>query len=532
MTHTLRLAETPWVNGLVRDYLNRNEKVLPFIDHFPDWPAFDKLCQEKAASFPIQHRNILVKQLELQYDAVQTTDLVRSHIQALKGPNTFTVTTGHQLNLFTGPLYFFYKIITTINLANQLQKRHPAARFVPIYWMATEDHDFEEINHFNYENQVLRWQHEHSPQAVGRLSTQGLEAFIPRLQVLLGDSERAQQLIALFEKAYVQSDTLADATRQLVNYWFQDAGLVVIDADNKALKALFAPYVSKELQEQVSLHEVTKTIDQFGSYPVQVQPRDLGLFYLRDGLRARITKKDNHFEVVDTPYTFSADEINTELQEYPERFSPNVLLRPVYQEVILPNLAYIGGGAEISYWLQLKSTFKAFDIPYPMPIVRNSVLFWSAREQNRWMSHFDLTVSDLTFNEAKLKEKLVEKWSKSPLQFDDLKQQWRIQFDQLRAWTKQTDASFEGAVNAQEKKQLNGLENLEKRLQKAEIKAHQAQIAQVLQIRETMYPNGVLQERYANITTLYKAVGPNLLPLLFDHIDPLAAQAVVLTYPD
>ncbi|MEQ3690647.1 MAG: bacillithiol biosynthesis BshC, partial [Flavobacterium sp.] len=159
-------------SNLIVDYLNQKEKLQPLYNRFPTLENFKLQIAEKNKSFSLDKREILVSTLEEQYKNIKASDKTIFNIGLLRKEKTFTVTTGHQLNLFTGPLYFLYKIVSVINLTKELKEKYPECDFVPIYWMATEDHDFEEINYFNFNNKKIKWNKE-SKGPVGRLSTDG-----------------------------------------------------------------------------------------------------------------------------------------------------------------------------------------------------------------------------------------------------------------------------------------------------------------------------------------------------------------------
>src|SRR5690606_19527220 len=236
-----------------------------------------------------------------------------------------------------------------------------------------EDHDFEEINYFNFKGKKFRWNKE-SAGPVGRLSTQGLQDFFEIYSLELGSSTNAGTLKKLFEDAYLKHNNLADATRFLANSLFGKYGLIILDADDADLKRAFIPYIKEELQNQTSFKAVEKTIENFKDYPIQVNPREINLFYIEDNLRERIIFENDKYYVNNTKTSFCKEEILNLVETNPEKFSPNVILRPLYQEVILPNLCYIGGGGEIAYWLQLKSFFDKIKITFPILLIRNSVL--------------------------------------------------------------------------------------------------------------------------------------------------------------
>src|SRR5680860_5529 len=145
-------------SSIFLDYIRQKENLQPFYHLFPTLENFQKLVERR--TFEEQRRTTLVQSLITQYEGFDLTDQSRHNIKTLAHANAFTVTTGHQLNLFTGPLYFIYKIVSTINLADKLNRTYPAYHFVPVYWMASEDHDFAEINHFNLDGELFSWETE------------------------------------------------------------------------------------------------------------------------------------------------------------------------------------------------------------------------------------------------------------------------------------------------------------------------------------------------------------------------------------
>jgi uncharacterized protein YllA (UPF0747 family) len=176
--------ETGFFSELICDYLDENKGLEPFYSRLPSLENFKAQLEEKEKTFPLENRKVLVEALKGQYADVETSEATLTNIEALKEKNAFTIVTGHQLNLFTGPLYFLYKIISTINLTEELKVAYPDSNFIPVYWMATEDHDFDEINYFNFKGRKLQWNKD-AAGAVGALSTEGLEKYngVPKLRV-------------------------------------------------------------------------------------------------------------------------------------------------------------------------------------------------------------------------------------------------------------------------------------------------------------------------------------------------------------
>ena len=531
-TECIPFSETGYFSSIICDYVAEKEAVTPFYNRFPSIENFEAQLQEKKESHLTNavSRRILSNALLDQYKTVKASEATLANIQKLASENTFTITTGHQLNLFTGPLYFLYKIISTINLTTQLKEKYDQYDFVPIYWMASEDHDFEEISFFNFKDKKITWEREASG-VVGELSTEGLNAVLEVFSKELDASDNAKYLQSLFEDGYIKHDNLADATRYIANELFKKYGLVIVDGNDMELKRLFIPYVEDELFAQTSFKKVTETSEKLtatdDSYPVQVHPREINLFYIKDGIRERIIEEEGRFGVVDTSIRWNKEELKEEVHKHPERFSPNALLRPLYQEVILPNLCYIGGGGELAYWFQLKSYFEAVQVPFPIVLLRNSVVL-KTKKQSKKMEKLNISNRDLFLSKDDFITKKVKELSEIEIDFTPQKEYLQQQFKDLYKLAEQTDKSFLGAVAAQEKKQLKGLVHLEKRLLKAQKRMLKDKTTRSREIQEALFPNGSLQERKANFSEFYEEYGENLIPTLIENLQPLRGEFLVL----
>lgn len=511
---------------LMIDYLDEKPELKQLYNRFPKIENFKQQIEEKQQNFSFEIRQILVAELEKQYSKFEVSETTLNNIQLLNDSKTFTVTTGHQLNLFTGPLYFLYKIVSTINLCKQLKSEYPENNFVPIYWMATEDHDFEEINYFHFKGKIIRW-NKTSFGPVGRLSTEGLQKVLDIFSQEIGSFTNAQQLKTIFKNAYINNSNLADATRFLANELFKDEGLVILDGDSIELKKLFIPYAKKELLEQTSFKKVNETNELLKEYFVQVNPREINLFYIEDNLRERIIFENGSYKINTTSIKFTENEILSELENHPEKFSPNVILRPLYQEIILPNLCYIGGGGELAYWLELKSNFEENDITFPILLLRNSVLL-ATEKQSQKADKLHLTWKDLFSNQQDLLNSKTKEHSNFKIDFTKQKETLKKQFENLYQIANQTDKSFIGAVKAQEAKQIKGLENLEKRLLKAEKRVHTDELERVLLLQNELFPNQSLQERKANFSEFYLDYGKDLIAKIIAELNPLDSKFTII----
>ena len=510
-----------YFSKLIVDYLDQKAELKPLYNRFPTLENFNLQIEEKSKNFPIENREILAKALLNQYKKFETSEATLANIELLKHSKTFTITTGHQLNLFTGPLYFLYKIVSVINLTKELKTAYPNHNFVPIYWMATEDHDFDEINYFTLKGKKIQWKKE-SQGPVGRLNTSGLEEVFKQFSTELGLGNNANYLRELFKKSYLEHENLADATRYLANELFKNEGLVILDGDDLELKKLFIPYAKEELLQQTSFKKVNETLPLLKEYNVQVNPREINLFYIQDDLRERIVFEDGNYKINNTQLSFSESEILTELENNPKNFSPNVILRPLYQEVILPNLCYIGGGGELAYWLELKSNFEANNITFPILLLRNSALV-ATKKQVEKLEKLELNWSDVFQNQQTLVNEKTKEFSNFTIDFSEQKAFLKNQFEALYTIANKTDKSFLGAVKAQEVKQLKGLENLEKKLLKAEKRIHTEKLERIIKLQNELFPNQSLQERKSNFADFHSETG-NLeafFSLLYADLQPL-----------
>ncbi|WP_192822191.1 bacillithiol biosynthesis cysteine-adding enzyme BshC [Rufibacter sp. LB8] len=501
-------------SSLVLDYLNQDARLQPFYAAFPEIPAFKQLMQQR--NFPAAQRQVLVEELQRQYQGLETSAAVQENISALAGEQTFTITTGHQLNLFTGPLYFIYKIVTAITSARELQKAYPAQKFVPVYWMATEDHDFAEVNHFNLFGKKYEWEQE-AGGAVGRLSTDGLNELLDAMP----------EHYPLFEEAYTESATLAQATRRIVNGLFGEYGVVCLDGDSVALKQAFAPVVEKELTQQLSYKAVTQTNAALEPhYKPQVMVRELNLFYLDENLRERIVLENGHYKVLNSGMVFTQAEMLEQVHAHPERFSPNVVLRPLYQELVLPNLAYIGGGAEVAYWFQLKGMFEAFDVPYPAVMLRNSAMYVTKPNAQR-LEKLGLTVPEIFKDLSELKKRLAELLNQEEINLAAQREAVEAAFRQVEELAQTIDPTLVKAVGAEGQKAQNSFQMLEKKLNKAIESKNDTAYNQLANLKEKLFPTGVLQERVDNLLT-YQTNNPQFIQALVDAFEPFAFTFTVL----
>lgn len=517
--------ETNAFSSVVLDYIGGDAQLRKFYRYTPDYQGFAEAIAQRSYT---ADRAVLKTTLHKQYATLALKPEVRNSIDSLGDDKTFTITTGHQLNIFTGPLYFIYKIVTAINLAKDLKERFPDCNFVPVYWMATEDHDFEEINHVKVEDKVISWDTK-AAGATGKLNTKDITEALIAYKGYLGIGENGLKLAKMVEDAYTKHDKLSDATRELVDGLFGRLGLVCLDADEPALKKQFASIIYRDITEENSsknIIESSAALEQLG-YKPQVNPREINFFYMRDGLRERIVAENGAYKINHTGISFTTAELKDEINAFPERFSPNVVMRPLYQEVILPNLAYIGGGAEVTYWLQLKANFDQYGVDFPVLLLRNSAQVIDKRSQERMhilgINHKQLFDAILT-----LKNDWVKSHVNLQLTLKDEERALKAIFDQIKLNVYKIDKTLAQSADAAKTRAVKLIDALEKKMLRAEKRKHTTSLTQIENLKAKLFPGGGLQERTLNIAPLYVLYGDGFIDSLVSSFKPLEHQFTIL----
>ncbi len=525
-TTKIPLLQTAQFSKLMIDYINGDDSLRPFYKYLPNIDSFKQTIADKSKEKI--NRELLVDVLKKQYEKSQINNSM-STIELLLNKNTFTVCTGHQLCLFTGPLYFIYKIITTINLAESLKKQYPEYNFVPVYWMASEDHDFEEIKTINVFGKKITWNNPDTKGAVGGLKTDSLNLVINELKQILGDSENSKELIQIFSDAYLKQNNLADATRYLVNHLFADYGLVIVDGNDAGFKSEFSEIIKDDIFNNTNYKLVSQTISELNKIGLkaQVNPREINCFYMIDNVRERIVYESSKFKVQSLGITFTKDELCNELKNHPERFSPNVVTRPVYQQMILPNLAYVGGPAEIAYWLEYKAMFDFHKVNFPVLIPRNFAVL-TDEKSNQQIIKLGFEVKDIFKDTEMLIKEYVNKNASSDLSLKEQKIKLSTVYAEISAKAIAVDATLKSNVEAELQKAVNSLNNMESKILRSEKQKQETSINQIKKLKEKFFPEEILQERYYNFSSYYLQSGKQFIPDLKEQFNPFDFEMMIL----
>lgn len=521
----LSFEQTGYFSKIIIDYLNQSPAIKPFYTHPVSLEGVAAAIQARQLAQP--NRNLLVTELQEQYKDIETSALVQQNIQQLLQPNTFTITTAHQPALFTGHLYFIYKIAHVIKLADRLKKEFPDKHFVPVFWMGSEDADLDELGHVYLSNDKLVWETKQTG-AVGRMNTKGLDKLIHRIEGELSVQPFGKELIQLLRDCYLQSPDIQTATFKLINALFAEYGLIVIMPDNANLKKTMELVFREDLLQQTAAGIVEKTIEQLSKqYKAQAHPRPINLFYLKDNIRELIELKGEKYEVRNTNLSFTKDEILAELANNPERFSPNVILRGLYQETVLPNIAFIGGGGETAYWLELKDLFNHYKVPFPMLVVRNSFLIIEKKWQEK-IHKLALQTKDLFQPEQEVLTMLVSRQKNGELKLkNELEAAIRV-YDLLKDKAANIDRSLLQHVEALQARTIKPLQELEKKMLRAEKKKYETEQRQIQTIRRALFPKNGLQERVDNFMPWYALWGREFIHIVYEHSLTLEQEFTIL----
>ena len=524
-TH-LPYGDTGYFSPIVIDYINGADKLKPFFCHPVSLEGISNAIHERKKS-PV-NRILLVSELTKQYAGISITENVRDNISALSEENTFTVCTAHQPAIFTGSLFFIYKILHVIKLAESFSRSFPGNRFVPVFYMGSEDADLDELGSIFLNEEKISWKTMQKG-AVGRMKPKDLETIIQRIIGEFSALPFGKELAALLEDCYYNSPDIQTATLKLINRLFGNYGLIVLIPDNAAFKQVMMPVFEEELFAENSSGIVEKTIEGISKhYKAQAHPRSINLFYLLKDLRERIEKKGDEWIVAGTDIRFTAESLKNELQEFPERFSPNVILRGLFQETILPDIAFVGGGGEIAYWLELKELFEYYHKPFPVLILRNSFLVM----EEKWKIKLDklgISITAVFAEEQSLLNKLVKRESQKKLDLVEEISGAAAYYNKIKLVAQQVDDTLVQHVTALQSKAIKPLQELEKKLLRAEKRKFEAEQRQLHAIKKALFPLNGLQERVDNILPFYARWGKAFIGMVYEHSLSMEQEFTILT---
>ncbi len=513
VTH-LPYRDTFQFSDLVLDYLSQQPQLKPFFSHSPDIDGIRTAINERQA-FPTDRKKITAVFKE-QYAGADPSELQQKNIELLLSENSFTICTAHQPNIFTGFLYTIYKTAHIIRIAQDLKKEFPDKNFVPVFYIGSEDNDLDELSQVNINGMKLKWGTKQTG-AVGRMIVdKDLIRLKDQINQQMASYPFGKETASILDEAYKEGNTIADATFISLNKLFKTYGLLVLQPDRRDLKELMISIFREDLFRNTSHNLLEKNNAALAEkYKVQVNPREINLFYLKNGERDRIFLKDGKYLTDGGKHSFSPEELETELKNHPENFSPNVVLRGLYQEIILPDIAFVGGGSEIAYWLELKPLFEHFKVPFPALILRNSFVLFNETQKSR-IAKLGWEINDLFKPDIDLMNGYVRKHSQKKLTVDEEVADTKKIYKKLSETALEIDITLAQHIAALEHRNIKDLKELEKKMLRAEKRNYEVQQRQLLKLKEELFPKNGLQERVENFIPFYSTYGQKFINAIVD----------------
>ncbi|MDF3028973.1 MAG: hypothetical protein K0S23_3280 [Fluviicola sp.] len=445
------------------------------------------------------------------------------NLKLLEDENTFTITTGHQLTLFAGPLYLIYKVLHVVRLAEEFNKAQNEFKAVPVFWMASEDHDFDEVKSTHLFSQKLTWESSQTG-PVGRFNMNDFQEILSQFKTFFeGKETEISNLIAIPEKT-----DYASYLQEFISKLFADFGVLVLQPDNRELKREFIPVILREMASPSAHHAVldTNKLIETSGFKAQAQSRDCNLFYLKAGERLRIEPVENGLAIDGKIYT--KEELNNLVESEPENFSPNVILRPVYQETILPNLVYVGGGGEMAYWIQLKGVFDVHNTLFPLIQQRISIQLMDGALKKR-MDKLNWPNERYFESKEELKKLFLIENEGDDLDLSVLYSEFNALRSTMIEKAKSIEATLESFAEAETVRIKKQLESFEQRLVKQLKQRHEQVLQSIDFISERIIPENTLQERYFHwLQFAPSGAYKELLNQIHREIDPFERELIVI----
>lgn len=524
--------EIPENTKLFLDYLNNFEKVQKFYKYnFRDKESFSSKFQQLKES-PREFRTELSTIINSQYKDFTPSSKTLKNISLLKNKETLAIVTGQQLGILGGPMYTFYKIITAIKLASHLSERYDDYHFVPVFWLEGDDHDFDEvrtINAVNDNNEIVKisytdgeLEEDINRGSVGHLKFKDTIAnFLKEFETQLRDTEFKTQLMENFRNFYKEDKTFKDSFRELLFWMFDQYGLVIFDPQDAKVKELLKPIFKKEVSDFRSHTEnlVNTSAKLEELYHAQVKIRPINLFYNYDEGRYIIEPFENEFRLKGKRKKFLIDELVNLIDSEPEKFSPNVLLRPVCQDYLLPTAFYIGGPSEIAYFAQILPLYEFYNVDPAIIYPRSSATIVE-KSIKTILDKYELEITDLFTDPNKLKNQIINNVSENNLEniFKGSKNKIDLVFDELKEKLFEIDKTL-GEVNTKYRiKVLTYIDELNAKATEAQKKRYEITLRQIDKASLILYPNLNLQERELSFFQFANKYSVDILKKIYEEL--------------
>jgi len=527
----INFADLPLHQNLFLDYLYEFENTERFYKiNFRDTEKYSDVF-ENIVSQERYHLAELKRIIFEQYNGKQLSKQTQRNIELLDEPNTIAVVTGQQLGIFGGPLYTFYKIVTAIKLCSHLKEEFVEYKFVPVFWMEGDDHDFDEVRsikiidngnllkNINYEDGLDEETNRGSVANI-KLNNNIYDLF-NELSESLRDTEFKKDIIDQLKIYYQPGRSFHEAFSDLLFDLFDDAGLIIFNPTEPKVKKLLKPVFKKEIEDfREHSEDVVKTSAELEEYyHAQVKIKPINIFLQEDESRYLIEPVDEEFRLKGKRKKFSKDDLLRLLKEEPERFSPNVILRPICQDFLFPTGMYVAGPGEISYFAQVIPMYKEFNLQQPIVYPRSSVTILEAQHKSI-IEKNNLKVTDFFTEEDALNEKIINLLSDINIEpiFDKSKKAANDIFEQLKKEIEEVDPTLIDPVEKTRERTIANLDNLFNKAKNARERQHETALRQIEKVRSVIYPNNNLQERELSYIYFANKYGTDILKWIFDQI--------------
>ena len=528
----INFSDIPGHDNLFLDYLYEFENVKEFYKYnFREFDQYQRIFKKNCEAERINPAT-LNEIILAQYADQTTSNKTKKNIQLLSGENTLAIVTGQQLGLLCGPMYTFYKIITTLKLSKNFNDKYDDFNFVPVFWMEGDDHDFNEVRSINVignDNNIknIGYKDKVDPDeaktSIGSLKfDDSLKDCFDILDENLRDTEFKIPVLDKLKNYYSVGKTFAISFRELIHSLFDEYGLVILDPSDKKVKELLKPVIKKEINDfrehTEKLVNVSARLEEI--YHAQVKVKPVNLFYSTDDGRYSIEPVDNEFRLKRKRISFTKEELINKVEEEPERFSPNVLLRPICQDYLLPTAFYVGGPSEISYFAQVTVLYEIYNIPTPIIYPRSSVTLLESNI-NKTLEKYDVSITDIFKGPEELKKKVVDSLTENKVDdvFTETESEVKEAIEKLRGRLYDIDKTIADTSNKYQSKILNSLSELKSKAEHAQNQKYEVTIRQLDKACTMLFPSNNLQERELNFTYFTNKYGEGFLKRLYDDLN-------------
>ena len=528
----INFGDIPGNQNLFLDYIYEFENVQEYYKHnFRNKDSYVNLFKSISASRKDKQHNLSAI-IKNQYSSLQSiSNKTVRNIELIDKEKTITVVTGQQLGILGGPLYTIYKIITAIRLANQLTERYDEFKFVPVFWLEGDDHDFNEvrsINLFDNENQVINIGYKEeiddddAKQSIGKINfDEALNEFFSKYESSLRDSDFKNELLTKLKECYQVGKSFKQSFKELIYWLFDEYGLVIFDPQDVEVKSLLKPIFKKEVNDFAihtqKLIQVSAKLEEL--YHAQVKVKPVNLFYHTDEGRYSVEPVEDIFKLRRKRKQFTKDEILTEIENFPDKFSPNVLLRPICQDFLFPTGFYIGGPSEIAYFAQVTPLYDFYNIVSPIIFPRSSATILEKNVASG-LDKYDLSMNDIFLGLDGLKEKVIASLSENNIEiaFEEASKEIELTFDKIKENLFAIDKTLVDSSGRYKDRIMSSIAELKFKATKAQETKHETTIRQLTRLSNLLYPLGNLQEREINFTYFYNKYGKDFIRKVYDDI--------------